>query len=104
MSRTPSEIKGKVILFSVRSDAKGAKSRLSGGRLGKVIKVDAGPRKGFAGVTVLYPVPTTDCPCPDPSCPHKIETVSVKVRLRREEISEVKWFGKLRDLGEWLAA
>jgi hypothetical protein len=104
MSRTPKDLKGKVILFSVRSEPKGARSRLSGDRLGKVIKVEDGPRKGFTGVTVLYPPPTTVCPCPDPACPHKIDSASVKVRLGRDEIREVRWFGKLRDLGEWLAA
>ena len=86
--RTPEDLKGKVISFFILA-TKGRKAAHGGFRMGTVLKVDNGPRKGWRGVTVLY-------------------ADNTRLRLDVKEITltnhptGVFWFGKTRHLNEWM--
>ena len=99
MTRSPEDLIGKTVSFHVLATT-GNKSRYSGSRQGKVVRVDNGPRKGFIGATILTPAPGNG------KLTQYIEPKRIRVTI--EELSAtnhptgVLWFGKLRPLAEWL--
>ena len=100
MTKAPKDLIGKDVVFFINGETRGRKGLYHGTRKGRVVKVDTGPRKGFTGVTVLYPPPHKELP----------DLNRVKLKITKEELcvtnhpSGVVWFGKLRPLMEWLTS
>ncbi len=86
--RTPEDLKGKTVSFFVLA-TKGRKAAYGGFRMGKVVKVDNGPRKGWRGVTVLTANNTR-------------LNIDVKELTLTNQPTGIFWFGKIRHLNEWL--
>ncbi len=97
-TRTPEDLKGKLVSFFINGDGRGRKAAYAGSRMGKVVAVDIGPRKGWVGVTVLHPAPSKRFPG---LTPVKLK-ITVKELTVTNHTTGVLWFGKVRHLSEWL--
>lgn len=95
--RTPEDLIGKRVCFYVLA-AKGRKGAYGGFRTGEVVSVDNGPRKGFRGVTVMYPQKKVD----RYSVPVRLNITLQELTMPNMTCTGVLWFGKLRPLIEWL--